>query len=246
MTRNSFVKRFQRNTAGRDFAVGDIHGCFSKLESALAVLGFDESRDRLFSVGDLVDRGPESERVLEWLDKTWFHPVQGNHEDMAVRFTHGTSEAQHYLMNGGSWLVCKTPQEQTPFADALVMLPYAIEVETGGGIVGIVHADVSGPTWGGMIEAFQSVTSNNKLRAITNDCLWNRDRIQNEDLSGILDVRAVIVGHTLLHRPAILGNVYHIDTAGWTRDGYFTFIELDTLETIPPKAERLYWEEDNG
>ncbi|AOJ93360.1 serine/threonine protein phosphatase [Burkholderia multivorans] len=239
-----FVKRFQRNASGRDFAVGDVHGCFSKLEAALAAIGFDESRDRLFSVGDLVDRGPESERVLEWLDKPWFHPVQGNHEDMAVRFTHGTREADHYLMNGGSWLVCKTPCEQQPFADALVMLPYAIEVETGTGTIGIVHADVSGPTWNGMIEAFSSVTSNNKLKAITNDCLWCRDRIQAEDLSGVPDVRAVIVGHTPLRRPAILGNVYHIDTAGWTRDGYFTFIELETLDVIPPKAERLFWEGD--
>ena len=241
--KNSFVRRYERNKTGRDFAVGDVHGCFTKLEAALDSIGFDESCDRLFSVGDLVDRGPESELVLEWLDKPWFHPVQGNHEDMAVRFTHGTREAQHYLMNGGSWLVCKSPPEQQPFADSLVMLPYAIEVETEKGIVGIVHADVSGPTWSGMIERFANVDSRNKLRAITDDCLWCRDRIQDEDLSGVPDVRAVIVGHTPLKRPAILGNVYHIDTAGWTRDGYFTFIDLDTLETIPPMAERLYWEE---
>lgn len=239
---NSFVKRLQKNDSGRDFAVGDIHGCFSKLETALAALGFDESRDRLLSVGDLVDRGPECERVLEWLDKPWFHPVQGNHEDMAVRFTHGTRDPYHYLMNGGSWLVCKLPQEQIPFADAMVMLPYAIEVETDGGLVGVVHADVAGPTWGGMIEAFGQVTSKNKLRAITDDCLWNRDRIQNEDRSGVADVRAVIVGHTPLRRPVVLGNVYHIDTAGWTRDGHFTFIELDTLEMHPSAPGKLEWQ----
>lgn len=239
--KNVFVQRYAKNATGRDFAVGDIHGHFGRLESALAVLGFDESHDRLFSVGDLVDRGPESERVLEWLDRPWFHPVQGNHEDMAVRFTHGTRDADHYLMNGGSWLVCKTPPEQMSFADALVMLPYVIEVETDGGIVGIVHADVSGGTWSSMIDGFAHVTSKNKLRAITDTCLWKRDRIESEDRSGVPDVRAVIVGHTPIKRPVVLGNVYHIDTAGWTRTGYFTFIDLATLEMYPAAPEKLEW-----
>ncbi|MBP5140546.1 serine/threonine protein phosphatase, partial [Pseudomonas chlororaphis] len=50
------MKRFQRfelNTAGRDFAVGDIHGYFTKLQAALDAIGFNPAVDRLFSVGDL-------------------------------------------------------------------------------------------------------------------------------------------------------------------------------------------------
>ncbi|WP_156803421.1 metallophosphoesterase [Frateuria aurantia] len=46
--------------------MGEIHGCFSRLEAALALVGFDAGRDRLFAVGDLVDRGPESAEVLNW------------------------------------------------------------------------------------------------------------------------------------------------------------------------------------
>ena len=53
-----------RNALGRDFAVGDVHGCFTRLQQGLDQLGFDPTRDRLFSVGDLVDRGPECESVL--------------------------------------------------------------------------------------------------------------------------------------------------------------------------------------
>lgn len=78
------MPRFARNVAGRDFAVGDIHGCFSYLERSLEVIGFDEGVDRLFSVGDLVDRGPESDQVLTWLGKPWFHAICGNHEVMAI------------------------------------------------------------------------------------------------------------------------------------------------------------------
>lgn len=48
------VQRFDRNTAGRDFVIGDIHGCFDQVGEALARVHFDESCDRLFAVGDLI------------------------------------------------------------------------------------------------------------------------------------------------------------------------------------------------
>lgn len=235
-----FVKRFERNTIGRDFAVGDIHGCFTALDRALLDIGFDGTRDRLFSVGDLVDRGPESPRVLEWLRKPWFHAVQGNHEDMAIRYVDpGKRDREHYLKNGGAWLIDMTREEQIEYAIELAALPYAIEIETLGGLIGIVHADVSDRTWAEMVARFAAVESRNKLRAITDDCLWCRDRILSEDQTGIPDVRAVIVGHTPLKHPAVLGNVYHIDTGGWLRDGYFTFINLATLETIPAAPQKI-------
>jgi len=60
MTGLAQFPRFACNAVGRDFAVGDIHGCFSHLRRSLEAIGFDASVDRLFSVGDLIDRGPES------------------------------------------------------------------------------------------------------------------------------------------------------------------------------------------
>jgi serine/threonine protein phosphatase 1 len=240
--KNPFVHHYERNAAGRDFAVGDIHGMFRLLQTELDGIGFDPSRDRLFSVGDLVDRGPDSELSLEWIARPWFHAVQGNHEDMAIRYvTPGNRDAHHYAANGGSWLIDKSPPEQQEYAIDLAALPYAIEVETADGLVGIVHADISGDTWGAMIERFAAVTSNNKLKAITNDVLWCRDRIQAEDTSGVADLRAMIVGHTPLKRAAALGNVYYIDTGACFREGYFTFINLATLETIPAKPRKLEW-----
>jgi serine/threonine protein phosphatase 1 len=227
---NPYVHNYTQNTAGRDFAVGDIHGMFRLLQTALDGIGFDPSVDRLFSVGDLVDRGPDSELCLEWIAKPWFHAVQGNHEDMAIRYvTPGNRDQHHYAANGGAWLIGKTMPEQQEYAIELAALPYAIEVETGEGLVGIVHADVVGKTWAEMVEKFAAVTSNNKLKAVTNHCLWCRDRIQAEDVSGVPDMRAVIVGHTPLKRAAALGNVYHIDTGACFPSGRFTFIDLNTL-----------------
>lgn len=238
----SLVKRFERNTTGRDLAVGDIHGHFTRLEAALASIGFDESRDRLFSVGDLVDRGPESHLALDWIGNPWFHAVQGNHEDMCKRWPNGNMDAGNYAANGGGWNIANTPDVRRAFSDALGTLPVAIQVETEAGLVGIVHADCPFPTWGDFIWSLDGAPISNGMRErIVDAAMWSRERIQSEDQTGIPDVRAVIVGHTPLKRPAVLGNVYHIDTGGWLRDGYFTFINLATLETIPAMQQKLEW-----
>lgn len=86
MNPSPLIRRFSRNPLGRDLAVGDIHGYFSRLEQTLNQAGFDPARDRLFSVGDLTDRGPDCTAVLDWLAKPWFHPVCGNHDDYVCRY----------------------------------------------------------------------------------------------------------------------------------------------------------------
>lgn len=48
--------RLDRNRPGRDFVIGDAHGAFDQVWRAMKLAGFDRSRDRLCSVGDLVDR----------------------------------------------------------------------------------------------------------------------------------------------------------------------------------------------
>lgn len=45
-----FLQKFEKNTQGKDYCVGDIHGCFSKLQEQLYVIGFDQKIDRLFCV----------------------------------------------------------------------------------------------------------------------------------------------------------------------------------------------------
>ena len=240
----SFVKHFERNTSGRDFAVGDIHGCFKLLQTELDNMGFDPERDRLFSVGDLVDRGPDSDLSLDWIDHPWFHAVRGNHEDMAIRYPSDNMDAANYAMNGGSWNVSNPRHEQLAFSCAFDALPVAIEVETEAGLVGIVHADCPFPTWRDFTTSLDDPGMSNKMRkAVFEAALWSRERIQDEDRSGVPDVRAVIVGHTPLKKPTALGNVYYIDTGAVFREGYFTFIDLATLETIPPTPEKLQWEQ---
>jgi len=68
------------------FAIGDVHGCYRELRHLLAVMPIDRAQDRLWMVGDLVNRGPESLRVLRWARKMSrkmgprFQVVLGNRE----------------------------------------------------------------------------------------------------------------------------------------------------------------------
>ena len=78
------IARHEANTRGRDFIVGDLHGCVDYLNTLMRHAGFDPSSDRLFSVGDLVDRGPDSPGALELLEQPSFYPVMGNHDAMLL------------------------------------------------------------------------------------------------------------------------------------------------------------------
>lgn len=48
------------------YVVGDIHGCFETFRALLSRIRFDEREDRLWLVGDLVNRGANSLEVLRW------------------------------------------------------------------------------------------------------------------------------------------------------------------------------------
>lgn len=64
----------------RTIIIGDIHGCFEELGELLSKLEFQVGRDRLISVGDLVNKGPRSVDVLRFFASSNSEAVLGNHE----------------------------------------------------------------------------------------------------------------------------------------------------------------------
>jgi len=97
------LKTFEPNIKGRDFAIGDLHGSYSVLMNLLKNLNFDQSVDRMFSVGDLVDRGPSSQKCLALLYEPWFHAVLSNHEQMMLEAFDGGYMGNFWVQNGGAW-----------------------------------------------------------------------------------------------------------------------------------------------
>jgi serine/threonine protein phosphatase 1 len=217
---------FDANLHGRDLAVGDIHGCFGLLDARLAALGFAPSRDRLFSVGDLVDRGPDSARAADYLAQPWFHAVRGNHEQMALDYLAGEIDERSYADNGGRWLLRLPEAEQRAWAGRFAALPLAIEVQTARGAVGMVHADCPSPDWGDLRAALEGAGAH--AGAYAQYCLWSRDRISRAMQTPVAGVELVLVGHTPVRRPARLGNVVYLDT-GAVYGGELTVADLALL-----------------
>jgi bis(5'-nucleosyl)-tetraphosphatase (symmetrical) len=64
------------------YAIGDIQGCMASLERLLALIHFSPAQDRLWLVGDLVNRGPRSLDVLRWAydNDRVITCVLGNHD----------------------------------------------------------------------------------------------------------------------------------------------------------------------
>lgn len=94
----------------RLFAIGDVHGCFDELfiliNHLISEQGLAED-DLLLFIGDLIDRGPASREVIEYvhsLKEKWPRTVmlRGNHEDMLLGFLGMDGfGGDVYLPNGG-------------------------------------------------------------------------------------------------------------------------------------------------
>lgn len=89
----------------RTFAIGDIHGCAIALETILAEIGPQQS-DTIVGLGDYVDRGPESSRVIEilidLLGRCHFVPLIGNHELMMFKGLNDQRDFDFWFQYGGN------------------------------------------------------------------------------------------------------------------------------------------------
>src|SRR5262245_13698118 len=91
--------------AGRTIAIGDIHGCADALAALIDAIA-PLADDTVISVGDLIDRGPDSRGVIEQMialgGQCWLITLQGNHEELLLAALCDGTAIDKWLRCGGT------------------------------------------------------------------------------------------------------------------------------------------------
>lgn len=121
----------------RTLIVGDLHGCVDELRDLLSEVGFTEGADQLVSVGDLVNKGPDSRGVLQLVRALGGRAVLGNHDDRVLGCARALASEQDL---GGFSPRIRAVAEALDEDDVawLAALPLTIELDAFGVVV--VHA----------------------------------------------------------------------------------------------------------
>jgi len=197
---------YSRNSTGRDFFVGDIHGKYSLLMQSLEKINFDFHCDRLFSVGDLIDRGEASFNCLKLAEKEWFIPVLGNHEQFLLEMQ--GDDLYHkinWYFNGGSWWE-ELNDQQKKLAKDIVLRNYTLTltVATKAGDIGVIHAQYPFEKWPVNEQAISS--------EVYSELLWGRDCVKDDYQRFFAGVDYIVSGHTPLSKSFLKGQQLFIDT----------------------------------
>jgi len=227
-------------TAGRlVYAVGDVHGRLDLLQPLVrdiaedAVISAPAERPILILLGDYVDRGPDSARVIDFIldleanDAFEIHPLKGNHEEALLQFLADPAFGPVWFEHGGGATLASygvTPpmsrtdigawtEARDAFAEALpeehLEFCQTLEMMVTVGDYAFVHAGVR-----------PGVPLD---RQTDKDLMWIRgDFLESR---GAFD-KVIVHGHTPTHAPQIHAHRLGLDTGAYAT-GVLTAVRLD-------------------
>lgn len=208
----------QTSQSRRTIAIGDIHGCAQELEALLEQLQLEKG-DLIVFLGDYIDRGLESRRVIEIIVELSKHyevvALKGNHEAMFLDFLDrpNSDGAGLFVLNGGSSTLANYAAEDGSFAIPEEHLRFLHSLKTFHQTEDLffVHAGVP----------------EIPLREITVEkhefaMLWSRQPFLSTSFKW---EKLVVHGHTPKLEPEIKTNRINVDT-GCVYDGHLTAIEF--------------------
>lgn len=214
------------------FAIGDIHGCFYSFFDLLNKLG-PSKEDEIILLGDLVDRGPRSKEVLDFVidlksDGFDIKCVYGNHEIMMMEALKSDLHESSWLKAGGSQTLGSFKIESTkgiPFKYFEMFKEFEFYFERGNYLL----------THGGL-----NFKLNNPLED-TASMPWTRNHISEID-SDKIQGRKLVVGHTPKTQDEI---VKSLDKKIIYLDGGLVFKNkrkgLGDLYSLELKSKKLFW-----
>ncbi|MEM1059370.1 MAG: metallophosphoesterase [Verrucomicrobiota bacterium] len=254
------IQPLEENLKGRDFIVGDLHGCADELMRLLEEAKFDLEKDRLFCVGDLGDRGPSSLECCNLLQEPWFHLTLGNHDEVLMyaicsafpapsdreRWLDCAENYEAYLeileRNSGQWAVKMLQQRDErliPIAQKLLQAPLIITVGKPPLRFNVVHS--------GFVREGYGITDEIIDQAAFDDPYeWSEYLLQSRWLAKLPEVEHPVYapdlsrtycGHTPVFRPVKVYSHYCIDTgSGHTPESKKPL----RMTLVDHRAEKIY------
>lgn len=220
--------------AARIYAIGDIHGRLDLLERAIAAIGRDSAgRDGAaiaVTLGDYIDRGPQSREVIERLRANPFGmpyvPLRGNHESLFESFLIDPAIGDHWRRLGGLETLAsfgvpvRNMMLGRGYEDASSQLAAAMTAEHRGFLASLRNSFASG----GYLFCHAGVRPGIPLeRQSEDDLLWIRGEFLNSDADF---GKIVIHGHTPVAEPEVRHNRINIDTGAFAT-GRLTCLVLE-------------------
>lgn len=229
----------------RHLIVGDIHGLYSALLKLLDQANYDPASDIVYTVGDMIDRGPRSVDVVEFFRGERRYAIKGNHELMMLNPDEwlGTWISK----NGGGIATLKDIRDKEIefgwFQDIVDQFPWVIDVGENDEehAFRLIHAEMP-PGWPESYfqKMLNDAIDHNDLSFVR--CIWGRKLCQAAQTNVKIMMpadrgiqfhkerfRTVFVGHTPLSRTMKCGDHWYIDTAF---GGKLTMMDAVTKETF--------------
>ena len=204
----------------RVFVIGDLDADLAKFEQALKSVNFDKNHDVLFSLGDVIDRGADSVKLIKRFIELGVYMSLGNHEHMLLEslLTHDKDYFSLWVKKGGRWHIDTSDEELEFVCNYLRNRPLSYLLDYRGAKIGLSHTVSHNWNW--------LVSANDKQLAVS-ALLWERTIVKQRIVEDNPSISFSIHGHNTTQTPYWLGNTYHIDTN--YLGGKPTIVELERL-----------------
>ncbi|MDB5706273.1 MAG: serine/threonine protein phosphatase [Sphingomonas bacterium] len=230
------LKEWRGPPGARAYAIGDVHGRLDLLERMIATIDRDRrdsprARDYLILLGDLIDRGPDSRGVVEFLmnlpaDGMRIVFLMGNHEEMMLRVLGDEPEALHQWLTYGGYEFAQSYGVEV--GRLAVLSPVDAAEKIRGAIprshIAFIEGFADSFTFGDYLFVHAGLRPGKSLaEQDTHDLRW----IREEFLDDTSDHGCMVVhGHTISAEPEELENRIGIDTGAY-QSGVLTAVRIE-------------------
>lgn len=200
----------KENKKGFDYVISDVNGCLSVLTSLLDSVKFT-SNDRLFLIGNSIDKGAHSKELVEFTKSKNIFPLLGSSELLMLMSLHPSAPPSAVLVfseqwdhNGGGWRHALSSSEMSKLYSIVSEWPVSITID-GEQKIGLVHSEPPFDSWPEFV--------NSELTyELLNEATTGQSILQGSRDGFVAGVDCVISGHTQLARPPVLvGNCRFIN-----------------------------------